>query len=100
MVDYCIFVEPQPHEAARIAEIRGRLTYINHTDYHALRQRPIVLSAESKKPGEGGRNAQLQLSVWQAAQWTVLENLLVAGEGAEQPTTIPFLPAIIIQGHE
>ncbi|KAL2285887.1 hypothetical protein FJTKL_07387 [Diaporthe vaccinii] len=100
MVDYCIFVEPQPGEAAKIAEIQGRLTYINHTDYHALRHRPIVLSAESKKPGEGGRNAQLQLSVWQAAQLAVLENLLASGEGAERPAAIPFLPALIIQGHE
>ncbi|POS80305.1 hypothetical protein DHEL01_v201288 [Diaporthe helianthi] len=102
MVDYCVFVEPQPREAAKITEIRSKLTYINHTDYHALRQRPIVLSAESKKPGEGGRNAQLQLSVWQAAQWAVLENLVAAaaGDTAERPALIPFLPALIIQGHE
>ncbi|KAL1848165.1 hypothetical protein Daus18300_013679 [Diaporthe australafricana] len=100
MVDYCIFVEPQPREGAKISEIRGRLTYINHTDCHALRQRPIVLAAESKKPGEGGRSAQLQLSVWQSAQWAVLEDLLAAGERAEQTATIAFLPALIIQGHE
>ncbi|KAI1394861.1 hypothetical protein F4819DRAFT_480347 [Hypoxylon fuscum] len=100
MVDYCIFVEPRPHEAAKIAELRERLVYINHTDYHALRRRPIVLSAESKKPGEGARNAQLQLSVWQAAQWAVLEKLLATGERTERSAAIPFLPALIIQGHE
>lgn len=100
MVDYCMFVEPQPCEAAKIAELRSGLIYINHTDYHALRQRPIVLSAESKKPSEGGRNAQLQLSVWQAAQWAFLEDLVTARETAEQPAMIPFLPALIIHGHE
>jgi hypothetical protein len=73
MVDYCMFVEPQPCEAAKIAGIRSGIIYINHTDYHALRQRPIMLSAKSKKPSEGGRNAQLHLSVWQAAQWALLE---------------------------
>ncbi|KAI3317147.1 hypothetical protein HD806DRAFT_527338 [Xylariaceae sp. AK1471] len=105
MVDYCIFVEPRAHEATKIDEVRERITYINHTDYNALRWRPTVLSAESMKASEGFRDAQLQLSVWQAAQWTLLVNLLTlrstAVEGREeQPMVIPFLPALIIQGQE
>ncbi|KAI1654250.1 hypothetical protein F4813DRAFT_382840 [Daldinia decipiens] len=100
MVDYCIFVEPQAREATKIAQLRERFLYINHTDYYPLRRRPIVLSAESKKPGENARNAQLQLSVWQAAQWAILEKMLSAGEETERPAAVPFLPALIIQGHE
>ncbi|KAI1411642.1 hypothetical protein F5Y13DRAFT_165459 [Hypoxylon sp. FL1857] len=100
MVDYCIFVEPPAHEAVKIAELRAKLFYINHTDYHALRRRPIVLSAESKKPGEGARNAHLQLSVWQAAHWATLEKLVATPDEGGRPASIPFLPALIIQGHE
>ncbi|KAI0412937.1 hypothetical protein F5X98DRAFT_366952 [Xylaria grammica] len=127
MIDYCIFVEPEPETgpqgdgsaaaAARIDELRssraGAGAYLNHTDYHALRRRPIVLSAESKRPGEDLRNAQLQLSVWQAAQWRVLMEQVGAAGGEEGVcgkeggggeggvvTMIPFLPALIIQGHD
>ncbi|KAI0398758.1 hypothetical protein F4802DRAFT_592153 [Xylaria palmicola] len=101
MVDYCIFIEPGPNEAAKINELRERWEYINHTDYNPLRRRPIVLSAESKKPGEGFKNAQLQLSVWQAAQWKFLLDLLAGeSEGTQVPAAIPFLPALIIQGHD
>ncbi|KAI0869346.1 hypothetical protein GGS24DRAFT_512146 [Hypoxylon argillaceum] len=101
MVDYCIFIEPGSDEAAKINELRERWEYINHTDYNPLRRRPIVLSAESKKPGEGFKNAQLQLSVWQAAQWKFLLDLLAGeSEGTQVPAAIPFLPALIIQGHD
>ncbi|KAI0105485.1 hypothetical protein GGR51DRAFT_190560 [Nemania sp. FL0031] len=106
MVDYCIFVEPQNEELAKLIELwkHPRLDYnINHTDHYPLRQKPIVLSAGSRKPGEGFKEAQVQLSVWQGAQWALLESLIEItkgdGKGATQPL-IPFLPALIIQGHE
>ncbi|KAF2972605.1 hypothetical protein GQX73_g1037 [Xylaria multiplex] len=101
MVDYCIFVEPGPDEAAKIDELRERWGCINPTDYNPLRRRPIVLSAESRKSGEGFRNAQLQLSVWQAAQWNFLLDILAREYGETQvQAAIPFLPALIIQGHD
>lgn len=104
MVDYCLFVEPRKDEAVEIERIRDKFGYVNHTDYNALRRRPIVLSAESKKPGEGLRNAQVQLSVWQAAQWNFLETLIASqtgsdiAEGKASVKFVPFLPALIIQG--
>lgn len=98
MVDYCIFVEPQGEDAHQVDQIREIQEYINHTDYSPLRRRPIVLSAESKKPGEGYKDAQIQLGVWQAAQWALLESMLASR--ATHSTLIPFLPALIIQGHE
>jgi hypothetical protein len=85
-------------------ELREQLQYFNHTDYFPLRQQPVVLSAKSKKPGEGYQDAQVQLGVWQAAQWAFFffESLLASQcTGAEAgPAVIPFLPALIIQGHE
>ncbi|GAP87518.1 putative methyltransferase type 11 [Rosellinia necatrix] len=98
MVDYCFFIDPSGDDVQRIDEIREAREYINHTDYHPLRRRPIVLSAASTEPGEGYKDAQIQLGVWQAAQWALLENLLKSS--ATQAALIPFLPALIIQGHE
>ncbi|CAJ2508324.1 Uu.00g133500.m01.CDS01 [Anthostomella pinea] len=100
MVDFSLFIEPQGLDADKINELRQRLLYINHTDYHPLRRRPIMLSAESKRPGEGYQEAQVQLGVWQAAQWTLLENLLSSQSATTRLGLIPFLPALIIQGHE
>lgn len=107
MVDYCIFVEPKGMMLEKVKELQERRQYINHIDFFPLRRRPIVLSAESKKPGEGFQEAQVQLGVWQAEQWALLETLLAPRSMAAeteritgQPATIPFLPALIVQGHE
>lgn len=98
MVDFCMFVEPHTTAASQVEEFRQRLGQVNHTDFHPLRNRPLALSAESKRPGEGFRDAQLQLGIWQAAQWNLLESQL-AGQRS-QLALISFLPALIIQGHE
>ncbi|KAI1117666.1 hypothetical protein F5Y14DRAFT_320234 [Nemania sp. NC0429] len=98
MVDFCIFVEPQGADAEQVDQIREERDFINHTDYLPLRRRPIALSAKSTNPGEGYTDAQIQLSAWQAAQWALFESLL--GSRATQNTLIPFLPALIIRGHE
>ena len=49
---------------------------VNPTSYFALRHRPLALCIETKKPGEGWEAATLQLSVWHAAQWKILEPAL------------------------
>ncbi|KAI0160788.1 hypothetical protein GGR57DRAFT_392186 [Xylariaceae sp. FL1272] len=98
MIDFCLFVEPQGQDEKMIRELREGLLFINHTDYYPLRHRPLVLSAESKQPGMGFRDAQIQLGVWQAEQWAFFERMLSPRGGI--PKLIPFLPALIIQGHE
>ncbi|UPL02786.1 hypothetical protein LCI18_013720 [Fusarium solani-melongenae] len=71
---------------------------INHTDYYPLRDRPIALSIETKRTGEGWDGATLQLSVWQAAHWRLLD--LLNSDREDEPAPLPgFLPGIIIQGH-
>ncbi|GAP90244.1 putative methyltransferase type 11 [Rosellinia necatrix] len=106
MVDYCMFVEPQDEDLTKLMELWKHPQLdcnINHTDHYSLRQRPVVLSATSKRPGEGFAEAQVQLSVWQGAQWAPLESLMEitkgGGKDAARPL-IPFLPALVIQGHE
>ncbi|KAI6293855.1 hypothetical protein MCOR34_009805 [Pyricularia oryzae] len=91
-VDYCfiingasVFHEPAMEAANRIGiwktpaqtiEILRRRTpgtSINHTDFGPLNKWPIALSVETKRPGESGEKAELQVGVWQAAQWRLLE---------------------------
>ncbi|TLS20617.1 uncharacterized protein PpBr36_11082 [Pyricularia pennisetigena] len=91
-VDYCfivngtsIFDQPAMEGANRtgacktpaqaIETLRRRTpgTSINHTDFGPLNKWPIAVSVETKRPGESGEKAELQVGVWQAAQWRLLE---------------------------
>ncbi|KAK7421715.1 hypothetical protein QQZ08_009803 [Neonectria magnoliae] len=128
-VDYCIYVDPSNDSsplatASRIANLRQTLPgkAINHTNFYPLRHRPIALSIETKKTGEGWDGATLQMGVWQSAHWSLLrsltniartndrrqKNLGQTGLLEDEPNDIPlperklpqFLPGIIIQGHD
>ncbi|KAI8710914.1 hypothetical protein NCS52_01520100 [Fusarium sp. LHS14.1] len=68
---------------------------INHTAFDPLRSFPICLSVETKKYGGDLKKADLQLCSWQAAQWTML-----ASQAGDAISRLPFLPGIIVQGHE
>lgn len=106
MVDFCITVQPrEPHSAAEaeraIRELRGRTdgSAVNHTDFYPLRDKPIVISARSTKPGGGLLEAETQVGVWQAAQWSLLSSQSKSGkDGATR--NLPFLPALFIQGSQ
>lgn len=83
LVDFCLYIDPAAvtnpgHTTNAITNTRRHRPdqSINHTGYAPLRHRPIILSAESKRPGEKMLDAQLQVGVWQAAHWTVLEDLI------------------------
>lgn len=134
MVDFCIALSPQPQSDAnmtnlsapsttqnqRIRGLRARThgSTVNHTDFYPLRDKPVVASVESKKPGDGLLEAQTQVGVWQAAQWSLLDAqrrqqeqlllqqaggrscLAVGGDTASRggSSGLPFLPALFIQG--
>ncbi|RSL83731.1 hypothetical protein CEP52_016644 [Fusarium oligoseptatum] len=68
---------------------------INHTAFDPLRSFPICLSVETKKYGGDLKKADLQLCSWQAAQRTML-----ASQAGDAISRLPFLPGIIVQGHE
>ncbi|KAI3316763.1 hypothetical protein HD806DRAFT_541916 [Xylariaceae sp. AK1471] len=102
MVDFCIALEPvsSPLVGRRIRELRARAdsSTVNHTDFYPLRNKPIIISAESKKPGEGLLEAQTQVGAWQAAQWSLLD---LQRQGGGDVTSSPsFLPALFIQGSQ
>lgn len=81
-------------------------TSINHTDFAPLRNRPIALSIESKTTGQNLLEAELQVGVWLAAQWKMLERLEQQGNNNNKGILKPgallplFLPAVIVQGHD
>jgi hypothetical protein len=92
MVDFCLFIRPDrgsPEERAIKAICRLRPGQsINHTSLGNFCKHPIALSIETKRPGEQGDNATLQLGTWHSAQWRSLCK-----------RSIQFLPGLIVQGH-
>ena len=87
----------------RLAAMAARYPYetasVNHTFYTPLLIRPVSVSIETKQTGEGWHMAMLQSGVWVAAQFAKLERLVIdiggGGVGA-----IPFLPLVVVQGHD
>ncbi|KAF5022985.1 hypothetical protein F66182_4942 [Fusarium sp. NRRL 66182] len=105
-VDFCIYVDPscdekldRPTSQSLVSTMCNRMTEgaINHTDYAPLMERPLALSIETRKLGEGWHASIVQMSVWQAAQWNLLDQITPPGHRADE--VLDFLPGIIIQGH-
>ncbi|KAF2964938.1 hypothetical protein GQX73_g8623 [Xylaria multiplex] len=108
MVDFCIALQPDSSDLTSIRELRRRTngSTANHTDFYPLRDKPIVISAESKKLGEGLLEASVQVGVWQSAQWSLLNSQSQSvskrsdGKGKGNTSDLPFLPALFIQGSQ
>ncbi|KAK1656591.1 hypothetical protein BDP55DRAFT_699444 [Colletotrichum godetiae] len=98
-VDFCLCIEPTGAAAQAINRlVLTETPSINHTEYGALKTRPIVLSIETKLQGEGLSVAEAQLLTWHASQWRMLDRLM-AGTVPRMPL-IDFLPGIIVQGND
>ncbi|KAL8281685.1 hypothetical protein RB600_005224 [Gaeumannomyces tritici] len=117
MVDFCLSVDPKWPKGRMattpalqtIDGISSRLpgSSINHTDFRALSQKPIAVSIETKCFGGSVKTAEVQLGVWQAAQWKMLNTLTKLKPERDPSEPLPpspprpdFLPAIHIVGHE
>ncbi|KAJ4176528.1 hypothetical protein NW767_015414 [Fusarium falciforme] len=97
-VDFTLFIEPSsdpdtiaPVEA--LFKIRGS---INHTDFEPLEKCPVTVSIETKRHDEGSKRANIQMGVWQAAQWRALEDLA----GSDALRSLEFLPGLLVFGHQ
>ncbi|KAG7403113.1 hypothetical protein Forpi1262_v018791 [Fusarium oxysporum f. sp. raphani] len=121
-VDFCMYIDPKHDESAQIRETILTLMNVlpmgmfNHTNLLPLSDRPIAVSIETKKTGEGWDNARLQMEVWMAAHWQFLRKVLqlhrlaagavssleqTDGFNSYETRKLPeFLPGIIIQGHD
>ncbi|KAF4986316.1 hypothetical protein FDECE_16016 [Fusarium decemcellulare] len=85
MVDFCVFLDPTADDAAcaAIQTLRRALPFnvINHLTLH-------------RSP----ETAELQLGTWHSGQWRFLERLVAWSGGSFDG--LPFLPAVVVQGHE
>lgn len=80
------------HAVERLLALRQATPYLstNQTDYTPFRNRPIVVTIETKIMGEAWHAARLQVGVWQIAHWRALRSLCTItvdedmAEGAEQ----------------
>lgn len=110
MVDFSVYVVPDADPSSTktdtktivdaVNSLRQVLPcgVINHTDFFPLRNRPVVVSIETKKRGGAQQEAELQIGTWHAAQWKLLSNLIADTGGSFDG--LPFLPAIVVHGHE
>ncbi|KAK1961307.1 hypothetical protein LY78DRAFT_588983 [Colletotrichum sublineola] len=103
-VDYVLSIDPAndasdgPAAVAAVTQLRLELDEqsITHTSFLPLSDRPISVSIETKRGGDQEKKAQLQMGVWQAAQWKMLSQLV----DAQALDQLAFLPGVVIQGHQ
>ncbi|KAJ4312672.1 hypothetical protein N0V84_009816 [Fusarium piperis] len=100
-IDFCFYVDVPDSNPARRAldQVCRQRSHgsINHTDYPPLLRRPVCLSIETKLTGQDWQAALEQTSIWLTAQWACLDKL--AGKEVVA-TSLEFLPALIVQGHD
>lgn len=112
MVDFAIHIEPSDRFQKAVyerAQLCARPISVNHTFYRPLIFCPIGVSIETKHTGQNWDDAMVQVGIWTAAQFARLEELIketdqISGRDRipqdEPETRLPFLPIIIIQGHD
>jgi hypothetical protein len=110
MIDFAIHIEPSTRIQDAIQSLAQRRSSeyfsASHTSYAPLQSRPIGISIETKLTGEKWEDAMLQIEIWAAAHFSKLEELVrdVALEDDEDKATeaqpLPFLPMIVVQGHD
>ncbi|KAI3528349.1 hypothetical protein CABS02_15140, partial [Colletotrichum abscissum] len=104
MVDYCMYIDTEVagnddasvSNAVRRLRAQSGYSTVNHTSYFHLRDNPVSLSIESKRPGGSVDDAQLQMGSWHAVQWAFLDEATAKTGSSLQD--LPFLPGLIVQG--
>lgn len=106
-VDYNFFIDARANisptsksPAEAVANVRKVMPcqVINHTAYRPFRDRPIVVTVETKKRYGSQEGAKLQTGTWHTAHWEFLSRRIEkTGDTFEG---LPFLPGILIQGHD
>lgn len=97
MVDFCVAIRPATHTMPMVrSAIDARPGFsINHTNWGILTERPIAISIETKKDGQGKELAIIQIATWHAAQW---RSILWGNELPASPR-LEFLAGIVVVGH-
>ncbi|KAJ3522980.1 hypothetical protein NM208_g12634 [Fusarium decemcellulare] len=97
-IDFCIYLDVA-QDSAFEEDIRSKVATsvhdsINHIEAPWLHRLPMCIGIETKKTGEDWHAALEQMTIWLSAHWKRL------GELAVDLDSLPFLPGVIIQGHD
>jgi hypothetical protein len=102
MVDLAVYIESDNESNNSLRELAAQDPFDtvswNQTYYPPLQKRPLAISFETKLTGRDYDSAKTQLSIWVAAQLNKIEQLLP--QGSQGLCGLPFLPLIVIQGHD
>ncbi|KAL8917567.1 MAG: hypothetical protein Q9208_007850 [Pyrenodesmia sp. 3 TL-2023] len=102
LVDFAIMVRPQessPLEDAlerKCASMPSKT--INQTDASYIRNNPIAISMEIKRPAGNEDVSVVELQTWVAAHFNMLK-VLLSSNNASGKSELPILPLIQVQGH-
>jgi hypothetical protein len=99
MIDFGIYLQVSPELRAAYKAIKpeadGQSRYFNHTNFEQIARRPLVISIETKRDGQGGSQADLQLSVWVNGHFDRLADLRkTALDPSDQTIWLPLLKVI------
>ncbi|KAH6871897.1 hypothetical protein B0T10DRAFT_450059 [Thelonectria olida] len=97
-IDYALFIDPT-HDADATSQIEALYEgqgSVNHTNFAPLQKCPVTVSIETKRPDESQQRANIQMGIWQAAQWRALEQLA----GSTALKSLEFLPGVLVIGHQ
>ncbi|KAL8937669.1 MAG: hypothetical protein Q9211_003562 [Gyalolechia sp. 1 TL-2023] len=101
-VDFAIIVTPQESSLLGDALERKRVSMpsqtINQTDAAYVRNKPIAISIEVKRPAGNEDVSIVELQTWVTAHYNILMTLLRANN-ALGTVGLPVLPLIQVQGH-
>ncbi|KAK7428867.1 hypothetical protein QQZ08_004637 [Neonectria magnoliae] len=99
MVDFCVTLDSEAIRHRVIERLKtSNHESIAHTEYPALRFRPIAISIETKTPGGSTETARTQLAVWASAHIARLRELAATADDAAGLGIT--LPLISIRGAE
>ncbi|KAK5732275.1 hypothetical protein LTS12_027154, partial [Elasticomyces elasticus] len=96
VTDFVFFLEPSDVIERAFGDLPWETNHghdFNHTLYGPIANRPIAISMETKREGEGQTTGRAQLEIWVAAHFNRLQE--IACDGAEE---LPFLPLLLTQG--
>lgn len=96
VIDFVFFLEPSNITERAFGDLPWETNHghgFNHTLYDPIANRPIAISMETKREGEGQTTGWAQLEIWVAAHFNRLQE--IDCHGTED---LPFLPLLLTQG--
>ncbi|KAL9592099.1 MAG: hypothetical protein Q9179_007055, partial [Wetmoreana sp. 5 TL-2023] len=104
LMDFAIYIEPSQllkgavHK--HLCRLKATRQSINQTTAPLLRQKPIAVNWESKRPFTGGESSDIHSAVWVGAQLVRLRQILDTSSAGGPKEKNICLPALSALGHQ